>query len=100
MALFAAFIQGANACEAYAYPEDGSWEDRLTCSTSTTTTEQVIRRNGSPALFESRDAAEDAARACHWSNQRFCAKPARGRIRAEGVIVTPPSTRWVSCQES
>lgn len=40
-----------------------------------------------PALFESREDARAVALACHWNNQTFGVRAARGRIRDIGTVI-------------
>jgi len=41
-----------------------------------------------PALFETKEAAEEVAQTIRWSNQRYVIKPARGHARRDGKLVT------------
>jgi len=57
---------------------------------------------GNPVLFAGIRTAREAARACHWSNQRYTYDVARGADRSEGVLLVGASeeTDWKSCQEN
>lgn len=98
-------IQGANGCRAYARSRCGLllWAD------TSGRTEPVVLRvrdedrsdeddEGAPALFCSREAAEQAGLAARWNNQTYEVVVARGRVRAEGRGVNTPNDGWFSCQ--
>ncbi|MDX9734972.1 MAG: hypothetical protein RBU36_12660 [Thermoanaerobaculia bacterium] len=92
-------IEGVNAASAWASAEVDGKRVTLNASPSYQTLKGLATCDGRVALFPSREAARAAALACHWNNQRFDYRPARGHVRDEGVVVAATAeTEWRSCQ--
>ena len=95
MALYVVEILGTNASTARA----SSGEVELVANPHPFT--GLVRwADGSAALFESKDQANDVGLACRWNNQRYLVKAARGNTRTGGRVVPVELHEWLGCQES
>ena len=96
---FVAYTQGGNAIVPYCHSKDGTVRLNGGCFPGKTPLTVATDDDdcGSIALFHTRAAALDAARACHWNGQTFGTKVAWPSAVATGVFVEVDE--WVSCQE-